>query len=173
MNKESQKNGIPAWRRPIDAVLSSRPVSAVLRHIMPVLDKPLMRLSGGRFSSTRSMGLPTLLLTTTGRKTGEPRAAPLLYLRHGDDLALIGTSFGNTSHPAWYLNLMANPRATVLLDDKSFEVTAREANPEERPVLWQQATQVYGGFEKYLKRVGDREVPILVLSRQIASQEPR
>ena len=171
MNKESQKNGIPSWRRPIDAVLSSRPVSAVLRHVMPVLDKPLMRLSGGRFSSTRSMGLPTLLLTTTGRKTGEPRAAPLLYLRHGDDLALIGTSFGNTSHPAWYLNLMANPRATVLLDDESFEVTAREADPEERPVLWQQATQVYGGFEKYLKRVGDRQVPILVLSRRNAIQE--
>ena len=162
---------IPAWRKPIDAFLSSRPVSAVLRHVMPVLDKPLMRLTSGRFSSTQSMGLPTLLLTTTGRKTGEPRSAPLLYLRHGDDLALIGTSFGNTSHPAWYLNLMANPKASVLLNDESFEVIAREASPEERPVLWQQATQVYGGFEKYLKRVGDREVPILVLSRQNARQE--
>jgi deazaflavin-dependent oxidoreductase (nitroreductase family) len=156
---------IPAWRKPIDAFLSSRPVSAVLRHVMPILDKPLMRLTKGRFSSTQSMGLPTLLLTTTGRKTGEPRSAPLLYLRHGDDLALIGTSFGNTSHPAWYLNLMANPKASVLLNDESFEVIAREASPDERPILWQQATQVYGGFEKYLKRVGDREVPILILTR--------
>jgi deazaflavin-dependent oxidoreductase (nitroreductase family) len=129
-----------------------------------MLDRPLMRLTGGRFSLT--LGMPTLLLTTTGRKSGELRSAPLLYMRHGDDLALIGTSFGSISHPAWYLNLMANPQASVLLKKETFEVTAREATPEERPVLWQKATQVYGGYEKYLERAGDRNIPILVLARK-------
>ena len=142
---------------------------------MPVLDRWLMRLTGGRIASTLGMGMPTLLLTTTGRKTGEPRSAPLLYMRHGADLVLIGTSFGSKSHPAWYLNLMANPRASVLMDKQSFDVIAREASPEERPVLWKKATQTYGGYEKYLERVGGREVPIIVLSslsNACSSQDP-
>jgi deazaflavin-dependent oxidoreductase (nitroreductase family) len=130
---------------------------------MPALDRRLMGLTGGRVALT--MGLPTLLLTTTGRKTGEPRSAPLLYMRHGEDLVLIGTSFGSRSHPAWYLNLMAKPQASVLMDRQSFDVIAREASPEERPELWQKATQTYGGYEKYLERVGGREVPIIVLSK--------
>ena len=163
MVRNMKPTGIPFWRKPIDAIASSRPGSAFLKHCMPVLDRPLMRLSGGRLAMT--FGLPTLLLTTTGRKSGRPRSAPLLYLRHGDDLVLIGTSFGSTTHPAWYLNLLANPRASVLLDGATFVVTAREAEPGERPELWRKATHLYGGYEKYKARVGAREIPMIVLSR--------
>ena len=126
-----------------------------------------MRLSRGRFSLT--YGLPTLMLTTTGRKSGEPRSAPLLYIQRGDDMALIGTSFGSTKHPAWYLNLMANPQASVLLKGETLDVTAREASPEERQEIWLRATRLYVGFEKYQSRVGDREIPILVLTRNKAT----
>lgn len=163
MKNENKPAETPAWRKPLDAFASLKPVSAVLKYCMPVLDRPLMRLSRGRFSLT--YGLPTLLLTTTGRKSGEPRSAPLLYIRHGEDMALIGTSFGSTTHPAWYLNLMENPQASVLLDGETFAVTARKATPQERQELWLKATRLYGGFEKYETRVGDREIPILVLSR--------
>ena len=163
MTIESKSSTSPGWRKPLDALASLKPVSAVLKYCMPVLDRPLMRLSRGRFSLT--YGLPTLLLTTTGRKSGEARSAPLLYIQHGNDMALIGTSFGSTRHPAWYLNLMAEPQASVLLDGENVAVTAREATPEERREIWLKATRLYGGFEKYKTRVGDREIPILILTR--------
>ena len=163
MTKQYRSPKIPAWRKPLDAIASFKPVSAVLKYCMPVLDRPLMRLSRGRFALT--YGLPTLLLTTTGRKSGEARSAPLLYIQHGDDMALIGTSFGSKKHPAWYLNLMAEPRASVLIDRETLAVTARKATPQERQELWLRATQLYAGYEKYKDRVGDREIPILVLTR--------
>jgi deazaflavin-dependent oxidoreductase (nitroreductase family) len=158
-----KNSDIPAWRRPIEAIASSKPGAAILRYLSPLIDRPLMRLSGGRFALT--LGLPTLLLTTTGRKSGEPRSTPLLYLEHEDGMAIIGTSFGSTSHPAWYLNLMANPEAEVLLDGEEFPVRAREATDEERTVLWDRATRTYSGFEQYKGRVGERSIPILVLTR--------
>lgn len=163
MKNDPRPSQAPGWRKPIDALASLKPVSAALKYCMPVIDRSLMRLSRGRVALT--FGLPTLLLTTTGRKSGEPRSAPLLYIRHGEDIGLIGTSFGSTKHPAWYLNLMANPRATVLIDGETLAMTAREANPEERREIWLRATRLYGGFEKYKSRVGEREIPILVLSR--------
>jgi deazaflavin-dependent oxidoreductase (nitroreductase family) len=163
MENEIQSSNAPGWRKPIDALASLKPVSAVLKYCMPVLDRSLMRLSHGRIALT--FGLPTLLLTTTGRTSGEPRSAPLLYIRYGDDIGLIGTSFGSTKHPAWYLNLMANPNATVLLNGETLAMTAREANPEERREIWLRATRLYVGFDKYKARVGDREIPILLLSR--------
>jgi len=153
----------PAWRRPLDALASTRLVAAMLRPILHHLDRPLMKLSGGRVATTA--GLPTLLLTTTGRKSGRPRAVPLLYVRLGDDLAVIGTSFGSTTHPAWYLNLQADPRARVLVDGASYAVTAREAGPDEGAEIWRRAARLYAGFEKYRSRVGSRRIPILVLSR--------
>lgn len=152
-----------AWRKPIDAIASWKPVSAVLKRTLHHLDRPLMRISKGRLASTQ--GLPTLLLTTTGRKSGQSRSAPLLYIDCAGAPAVIGTSFGSTSHPAWYLNLEAEPRAGVLLDGEAFEVIARAATPEERATIWADATRLYSGFEKYRQRVGDRDIPIMVLER--------
>ena len=154
---------VPAWRRPVDALAGSRLGSALLSRVAPVFDRPLMRLSRGRVAMT--FGLPTLLLTTTGRKSGEPRSTPLLYLRHGDDLAVIGTKFGARHHPAWALNLFALPRATLLLDGEERAVVARVTEGEEREALWQNARRIYGGFDKYESRVGDRQIPIFVLER--------
>ena len=111
--------------------------------------------------------MPTLLLTTTGRKSGEPRSTPLIYQRVGADLAVIGTRFGSTRHPAWYLNLRDRPEATVLLDGEEFAVHSREARSDEWKRIWSQATRLYGGYERYRSRVGSRRVPILILSRQV------
>jgi len=112
-----------------------------------------------------TFGLPTLLLTTTGRKSGQPRSTPLLYLRHGDDLTIIGTRFGSPHHPAWYLNLKSNPAAHVTLHGEEFAVSVREADGEEYDGLWEHARSIYGGFDKYKGRVQGRQIPILVLVR--------
>jgi len=81
-------------------------------------------------------GLPTLLLTTMGRKSGQPRSAPLVYLRYGDGWAVAGTNFGGTSHPAWYLNLKVNPQAELLVEGEQVTVSARDALQDERADLW-------------------------------------
>lgn len=154
----------PAWRRPIDALASLKPVAAFLRRTLHHLDRPLMRLSRGRLATTR--GLPTLLLTTTGRKTGQRRSAPLLYVATPSGPAVIGTHFGSTRHPAWYLNLQADPRAEVLVDGRQWPVVARPALPAERQDIWKAARALYPGYEKYRDRVGARTIPILVLENQ-------
>jgi len=161
----SGAKGIPTWRKPLDALVGSKIGAAIFSRLSPVLDRPLMRLSRGRVAMT--FGMPTLLLTTIGRKSGKRRSTPLLYIKHEDDLVVIGTRFGNPSHPAWYLNLKANPAGEVTLGGQQFPVTMREAREDERPLLWDKATQMYGGFERYAKRVGDRKIPVLVLSRSI------
>ena len=154
---------IPAWRRPIDAFAGSRLGSRLLARFAPRGDVALLRLTKGRFALT--FGLPVLLLTTTGRKSGEPRATPLLYLRHGDAVAVIGTKFGSPREPAWALNLRANPRAVVLLAGEEWSASARLTTGDERSALWEQARSIYGGFDKYQARVGEREIPIFVLER--------
>ena len=154
---------VPGWRRPIDAFAGSPLGSALLAKLGPISDVPLLKLTRGRFALT--FGLPTLLLTTTGRKSGEPRPTPLLYLRHGEAIAVIGTRFGNPKPPAWALNLVADPKAQVLLDGEEFEVVARRCEGAERATLWEQARGIYGGFDRYEQRVGEREIPIFLLDR--------
>ena len=156
-------SGIPAWRKPIDALFSSRLGSAFHRRFGPLVDRPLMRLSRGRLALT--FGMPTLLLTTIGRRSGEPRSTPLLYVQYEDSWAVIGTRFGSPRQPHWYLNIRKTPGATVLLAGEEFKVSTRDANPAEREELWARATRTYGGFEKYKARVVGREIPIVILSR--------
>lgn len=153
----------PIWVKPLAVVASLKPVLAVLKRTIPRIDRWLMTRTGGRLATTA--GLPTLLLTTTGRKSGQPRSAPLLYLRHGEDWVVIGTNFAGVSHPGWYHNLMSDPRAELLVDGEKISVTAREALPGERAELWAKAIQVFPGYETYRSRIKTRHVPIMVLSR--------
>jgi deazaflavin-dependent oxidoreductase (nitroreductase family) len=157
----------PFWVGPLAVIASARPVLAVLKRTIPGIDRWLMRSTRGRVSVTA--GLPSLLLTTTGRKSGQPRSAPLLYVSHGEDWVVIGTNFAGPSHPAWYLNLKADSRAEILVGGEQIAVTAREALPEERPELWAKAIRLYPGFETYRSRISTRQVPIMVLSRAKSS----
>lgn len=127
------------------------------------LNTPVYRLSGGRIGG-RVGRAPVLLLTTTGRKSGQPRTAPVLYLADGDRYVLINTNAGNAKIPAWSLNLKANPEATVELGRKRQAVRARIAAGEEREELWRKSNQQYAGFDDYLEKLGpDREVSVFVL----------
>jgi len=125
------------------------------------LNVPLYRLSGGRLFG-RLNDAPILLLTTTGRKSGEPRTAPVLYMRHGDDLVVIGSNAGNARTPAWSLNLQANPDARVEIGRKAQAVRARVAEGDERGRLWREMNGAYTGFD-YYETKANRDIRVFVL----------
>ena len=125
------------------------------------LDKLLIRVSGGSVNTT--IAWPCLLLTTIGARTGRPRTTPLVYIKDGDNLVLIASKGGNIKHPSWYVNLRYNPEVEVFLDGKSSTYIARNAEGEERERLWARAVGLYSGYEKYQKRAGGREIPVVVL----------
>jgi F420H(2)-dependent quinone reductase len=125
------------------------------------LNTPLYRLSGGRIGG-RINRAPVLLLTTTGRKSGLPRTAPVVYLADGRSLVVIGSNAGHSRTPAWSLNLQANPEAEVEVGRERRQVRARVAEGEERAELWRRHNKQYSGFDEYEART-DREIALFVL----------
>lgn len=128
----------------------------------------LFRATSGRIGA-RMFGADSLLLTTTGRKTGLARTTPLIYGRDGDDVIIVASFGGQPNHPAWYTNLVANPRVKVELRGETREVEARTASPEERARLWPMMVKIYSGYEGYQKKTS-REIPIVILSAPRAAQ---
>jgi deazaflavin-dependent oxidoreductase (nitroreductase family) len=107
---------------------------------------------------------PILLLTTTGRRTGAKRTTPLLYLRDGDRIAVVASYGGRPSHPAWYLNLKANPPVEVQVGRERFAAIARTATPDERAQLWSRLVEMYPAYASYEQRTS-REIPVVLLER--------
>ncbi len=122
----------------------------------------LYRATAGRIGG-KMFGTDVLLLTTTGRKTGVARTTPLLFGRDGDDVIIVASFGGQPQHPAWYGNLVANPRVTVQIRGEVRERTARTATPEERARLWPMMVGLYRDYESYQKKT-TREIPIVILS---------
>jgi deazaflavin-dependent oxidoreductase (nitroreductase family) len=131
------------------------------------LNSPLYRLSGGRLGG-RIGKAPVLLLTTTGRKSGQPRTAPLVYLADGERMVVIGSNAGNDRVPAWALNLKAEPAATVEVGRRKIPVRARVTESEERSELWRRCNDQYAGFDDYATRT-DRDIAVFVLEPVSAS----
>jgi F420H(2)-dependent quinone reductase len=125
------------------------------------LNVPLYRLSRGRLLG-RVGRAPVLLLTTTGRKSGQRRTAPVLYMHDGPGLVVIGSNAGNPRPPAWSLNLVAHPDAEVEIRGERRPVRARVAQGEERSELWRRMNDQYGGFEDYRERT-ERDIRVFVL----------
>jgi deazaflavin-dependent oxidoreductase (nitroreductase family) len=135
-----------------------------VKNLAPGVDPPLLRLTGGRVSSLYPV--PVMMLTTTGAKSGLPRTLPLVYITDGDSLILIASNYGNTSHPAWYRNLVANPTVDVLAGKRSGAYTASEITvPAERDRAWDLALDMYAGYGDYEGRAGDRKIPLIRLER--------
>ncbi len=109
-------------------------------------------------------GTQVLLLTTTGRKTGEERELPLIYGTNGDDYLIVASKGGADAPPAWYLNLMADPNVVVQVKGDRFEAHAREASPEEKADLWSTMTAEWPAYDDYQSKT-ERDIPIIVLER--------
>jgi deazaflavin-dependent oxidoreductase (nitroreductase family) len=118
------------------------------------------RLSGGRLGGTFGKA-PVALLTTIGRKTGEPRVSPLLFLRDGERVIFVASRGGSDKHPMWYLDLRANPGVNVQIRDETMHLTARDATEEERTHYWPKLTAMYPSFADYQSWT-DRRIPIVV-----------
>lgn len=109
-------------------------------------------------------GASVLILTTTGRRSGEPRSTPLIYGKHGQDHVVVASKGGSEQHPDWYLNLVDQPEATVQVWGERFPARARTATGEERTQLWQLMTKSWPAYDEYQRKTG-REIPVVVLER--------
>jgi deazaflavin-dependent oxidoreductase (nitroreductase family) len=121
----------------------------------------LYRLTGGRFVP-KWFGAPVLVLETVGRKSGEPRATPLVYARDADRFVVAPASGGTTTTPAWWLNLKAAGEATVVAGRERRRVRPRVAEGEERELLWQLLCDAYPANEDYVRMLG-RDLTVVVL----------
>jgi deazaflavin-dependent oxidoreductase (nitroreductase family) len=107
-------------------------------------------------------GTKTLLLTTVGRRSGEPRTTPLIYGRSGDGYLVVASKGGSDAPPAWYRNLEKNPGVEIQVKDQTMKARARTATPEEKPELWKIMTREWPDYDSYQQNT-DREIPVVVL----------
>jgi deazaflavin-dependent oxidoreductase (nitroreductase family) len=121
----------------------------------------MYRATGGRLFGRMGKN-PLLLLNTVGRKSGKKRANPLLYVVDGEDFVIIASKGGAPTHPAWYLNLVANPDTTVEVGDRELRISAEEVDGEEKVRLWRKMAEMYPTYDDYQKKT-KREIPLLVL----------
>ncbi|MGH9024999.1 MAG: nitroreductase family deazaflavin-dependent oxidoreductase, partial [Acidimicrobiia bacterium] len=121
----------------------------------------MLRLTGGRVLN-RFRGGKILLLTSTGRRTGNLRTWPLLYLDDGDGFVVVGSNGGHDHDPAWCLNLRAEPAASVDVEGKKVAVRARFARGAERAEWWDRFIAAYVGYADY-QGATDREIPVVML----------
>jgi deazaflavin-dependent oxidoreductase (nitroreductase family) len=151
-------------QRGTQAFASTRPGAWVFSRSLAAMDRVLSKMTGGRTSVPRLLaGLPVLVLTSTGRRSGQPRASHLIAVPVGDTLALIGTNFGQPHTPAWVLNLEAEPQAAVTYQGVTRDVTARPATVAEQDLVMAGSAVVYGGYLKYQQRITGRRLRIFVL----------
>jgi F420H(2)-dependent quinone reductase len=147
-----------------DRAPAGRDFSGLARMALRVLGgihERIYRATDGAIGG-RLVGSPVLLLTTVGRKTGEDRTAPLLYLEDGGRLVVVASMGGAPRHPAWYLNLVASGEARVRVGDRTLRVKAEEARDEEKSRLWARLVEMYPPYESYQRRT-EREIPVVLL----------
>ncbi|MGW4463367.1 nitroreductase/quinone reductase family protein [Micromonospora sp. NPDC004704] len=132
-----------------------------VRFVVPV-DRVIGRLTRGRVVA---LGIaPSLIITTTGRRSGQPRSNPLLFVRDGDAYVVIASNWGQAQHPAWSLNLLADPSATVTLDGARRPVRATLAEGAQRERLWQLLLTEWPAYQTYVERAGGRDLRIFRLA---------
>lgn len=130
------------------------------------LDTRVFKATRGRFGLLGSYGLPQLLLTTTGRKSGQPRTVTLLYGGEGDQLVVVASNFGQEHHPGWAFNLVADPAATVEVKGRSWPVTASLIEDDaERDAVWAIMRAIYPAYDDYRDRA-PREIMLFALQRR-------
>ena len=139
----------------------SNPAKDTAAKLANLLHRSLFDLTKGRIGGTLG-SMPAVKLTTTGRKSGQPRTVMLTSpATRGDDIVLVASYGGDEQHPAWYLNLTANPEVTIELADRTVQATARTATADEKAELWPQITKAYKGYAGYQDKT-DRDIPVVL-----------
>lgn len=129
------------------------------------MHRVLFRSTGGRLGK-RLVDNDILLLTTTGRKTGQSHTVPLLYLTDNQRFVVIASYGGREYYPAWYLNLTDDPAVTARLVGRTLKLVARTANADERRRWWPRIVEAYDGYRLYQSRT-EREIPVVLLEPPI------
>ena len=157
----ADSNFFQRWLRRFAA---SGPGSWLFARILHHVDKPVHKLTKGRhtFASLVS-GLPVVMITTTGAKSGKPRTVPVLALPVDEGLAVIASNYGQEHNPGWYYNLRANPDGEWLWRGDRRRFRAVEATGGRRAQIWETGLRVYPGWTQYEKRAAHRHIPVFVL----------
>jgi deazaflavin-dependent oxidoreductase (nitroreductase family) len=121
----------------------------------------IFKKTNGKFGNKFLKGAEVGILTTIGRKSGEPRESPLLFLQEGERIVLVASQGGRATNPMWYLNLVANPRVSFQTKRGKFELSAREATDAERDAYWPKLDAMYADFANY-RSYTDRKIPIII-----------
>ncbi len=153
-------------QRSMQRAASTRAGGWIFQRTLYRVDRPLYRWSGGRVTLPgMATGLPVIMLTTTGAKTGLERTMPVAAIPFGDDLAVVGTNFAQPKPPGWALNLAKNPLAEVTWRATSIRVVATPVPESDMAQVWASASRVYAGFPKYRERLeGARAVLAFALT---------
>jgi deazaflavin-dependent nitroreductase family protein len=122
------------------------------------------RETGGEVGQIWREGSTVLLLTTTGRRSGELRTTPLIYAEDGDRYVIVASKGGSPEHPGWYRNLTKTPNVELQVGNEVFAARARTESGEERERLWRKANEVWPHYNEYARKT-DREIPVVVLER--------
>lgn len=151
-------------QRALRRVAATGPGAWLFARVLHRIDRPVYRLTGGRhtFASILS-GIPVVMLTTTGARSGKPRTVPVLGLPTDEGLVVIASNFGQHQHPAWYHNLRANPQGSVVVDGQSRRFRAVEAEGKRRSWIWAEALRVYPGWAQYERWATNRQIAVFVL----------
>jgi len=151
-------------QRSLRRLSGTGPGSWLFARILHRIDRPVHRLTRGRHTFTSLLaGIPVVMLTTTGARSGAARTVPLLGLPTDEGLVVIASSFGQVRHPAWHHNLRANPDAIVAVDGVVHPVRAVEARGEQRARIWHEGLTVYPGWSQHERRAPHREIAVYVL----------
>jgi deazaflavin-dependent oxidoreductase (nitroreductase family) len=153
-----------AFQRYLRMFAASGPGSWMFARSAHHIDRPVYRLTRGRHTfGSLVAGLPVVMLTTTGARSGLPRTVPVLGIPSDDGLAIIASNFGQYRHPAWYHNLRANPEVDVAVDGVQRHVRAVEATGDRRARIWNEGLRTYPGFDQYEERASHRQISVFVL----------
>lgn len=137
------------------------PIADFMIKTMSRVNTFLYRRNGGEGLGGSFQKIPVVLLTTTGRKSGQPRVSPLYFLRDGDRVIVAASKLGTEKNPLWYLNLKANPNVQAQIKKEVLDLRARDATEEERAKYWPRLVAMYPGYEEYQART-ERRIPVVV-----------
>ena len=161
-NESFQRNWVQkALLKFTSSIIGAKIASSILHPI----DKGVLTLTKNRFSLTSILsGIPVVVLTTIGARSGEPRTVPLLGVIKDEKIFLIASNWGQAHHPGWYYNLKANPEAEISIGKNTGPYIARDATDAEREEYWAEAVKMYMGYAEYKKRVSTRKIPMFILT---------